>query len=108
MRLFMRKSKVEEPEKKGTPTFSSQIADRLKQCDAVKADAVKGCKELQAGYPDKINQAFALVAKLGAQLEKNPDDKNLQKEYAGACTARDMLQHGNNYNDALIADAETN
>jgi hypothetical protein len=108
MRLSMRKAKAPKPEPKENPTFSSQIADRLKQVDAVHADAVKGCKELQKGYPDKIDQMFALVEKLGKQLEKNPDDKALQKEYAGACSARDMLQHGNNYNDSLIEDAETN
>ena len=87
-------------------TFASQISDRLKACDQMKAAIQSDAKQLQKQIPKKHAEASKLIDTLAAKLKKDPDNKQLQKDYAAAIRARDMYAHGNVMNEAILGNAD--
>jgi len=49
-----------------------------------------------------LNQIAELVGSLAEQLEKDPDNQQLQKEYAGAVLARKMVSAGQGMTEGIL------
>jgi len=83
-------------------TMTSKLLKRMETCDTVRSEAIQDLKTLRGEAISKHDQTARAAVTLGKQLEKNPENKKLQKEYAGAVSGRKMFHHAAELNTALI------
>jgi len=83
-------------------SMTSKIHKRMQIAESERAALIGDLERLQKEAPDKLNQIAELVGSLAEQLEKDPDNQQLQKEYAGAVLARKMVSAGQGMTEGIL------
>lgn len=83
-------------------TMTSKLLKRMETCDILRSEAIHDLKTLKGEAISKHDQTSRAAVKLGEQLEKDPDNKKLQREYAGAVMGRKMFHHAAELNTSLL------
>ena len=90
---------------KPTPSsMTSKIHERMEIAETERAALIADLKRLQKEAPGKLKQLGALADKLATQLETDPGNQQLQKEYAGALVAQKMITGGQGMTEGMLAD----
>ncbi len=87
-------------------TMTELLDKRMKQCEMMHQEAVRDLKTLRGEAISKHDQTSRAIPKLAKKLEKDPDNKELQKEYSGAVLTRKMHHHAAELNQALLDNEE--
>ncbi len=90
------------PSNKLNKTMSSKLLKRMETCETMRGEAITDLKTLRTEAISKHDQTSRAAVRLGEQLQTDPDNKPLQKEYAGSIAARKMFHHSVELNDALL------
>ena len=72
-------------------TMASKMAKRMEIADTLRTQATTDLETLRSEAISKHDQVGRESVKLGEKLRKSPNDKNLQKQYAGAIAAKKMF-----------------
>ena len=83
-------------------SMTSKIHKRMQIAESERAALIKDLKRLQQEAPDKLKQLADLASSLVDQLEKDPSNQQLQKEYAGALLAQKMVSAGQGMTEGLL------
>lgn len=83
-------------------TMAFKMAKRMETADLMRGEAIEDLKTLRSEAISKHDQTGRVAVKLGNQLRKSPDDKNLQKQYAGAVAAKRMFCGVANMNTKIL------
>lgn len=87
-------------------TITDQLHKRMDQCEIMRRDALKDLKTLRSEAINKHDQTSRSIPALAKKLEKDPENKELQREYAGALLTRKMHHHAVEMNQALTDNEE--
>lgn len=89
-------------------TMAFKMAKRLEVADIIREQAITDLKTLRSEAISKHDQTGRVAIKAGEALGKDPENKKLQKDYAGAVTARKMFSAAANMNTAILKQEESN
>jgi len=78
------------------------IADRLKQVDQVHGDSLKDAERLKNEGTQKHDQCTKKILQVQKQLDKDPNNKKLQKDKAALIVTRDMMLSSVRLNENLL------
>lgn len=87
-------------------TITDQLRKRMDQCEIMRRDALKDLKTLRSEAISKHDQTSRAIPGLAKKTGKDPENKELQREYAGAILTRKMHHHIAELNQALIDNEE--
>lgn len=83
-------------------TITDQLHKRMKQCETMRQGAIEDLKTLRSEAISKHDQTSRAIPPLAKKLEKDPENKELQRKYAGAVLTRKMHHHAAELNQGLI------
>lgn len=83
-------------------TIAGKIAKRIEVADDMHSKAITDLKTLRSEAISKHDQMGRQAVKSGNALDKDPENKNLQREYAGTINAKKMMAASAAMNDALL------
>ena len=83
-------------------TIADQMHKRLEIADLMRGEAITDLKTMHREAISKHDQTGRAVLVAGEKLRQDPENKRLQKNYAGTVNARKMFGAAANLNQALL------
>ena len=82
--------------------MTGKLLKRMETCETMRGEAIQDLKTLRGEAISKHDQTARAAVELAKKLEKDPENKKLQREYAGAVSGRKMFYHAAELNTALL------
>ena len=82
--------------------IAKKISDRLKECDRIQGENLRLVRGLASEAERKADYLSEQIIKTEKKLKNAPDNKSLQKEYAGQIMARRMFIAAKNLNESIL------
>jgi len=86
-------------------SVTAKLAKRLDVCDKLHTENIETLKRLKKEASTKFDGTNRHIRRLKKQLDRDPENKKLQKEYAAMVNARAMYYAAHQLNDGLLEKA---
>lgn len=83
-------------------TIADKMHKRIEIADQMRGEAITDLKTMRGEAISKHDQTARAAVAVGAKLQDDPENKRLQKEYAGAVNARKMFGAAARMNEAIL------